>query len=91
MFLLAGQSNMAGRGGVVRMPDGSKVFDHTSLNHLQAYQSCHPVFTFTAGNEWEVAQEPLHQDIDTRCATVFTRTGRAHPMGSDPVKVSVCN
>ena len=30
IFVLAGQSNMAGRGGVQRMPDGSKVWDgHT--------------------------------------------------------------
>ena len=30
IFVLAGQSNMAGRGGVQRMPDGTKVWDgHT--------------------------------------------------------------
>ncbi|KAG8364234.1 hypothetical protein BUALT_Bualt19G0107000 [Buddleja alternifolia] len=59
IFILSGQSNMAGRGGVKHRhwdgvvppecsPDASKIFRLSS--HLR----------------WEVAREPLHHDIDAK-------------------------
>ncbi|XP_049400717.1 probable carbohydrate esterase At4g34215 [Solanum stenotomum] len=56
IFILAGQSNMAGRGGVVK-----RVWDG------YVPPECHrnPAIHRLNGNSiWEVAQEPLHEDID---------------------------
>ncbi|MFS7995693.1 putative sialate O-acetylesterase domain, SGNH hydrolase superfamily [Helianthus anomalus] len=57
IFILSGQSNMAGRGGVKNhqwdhiVPDDCKP-DPTAIHRL------------TANLTWETAQEPLHADID---------------------------
>ncbi|KAM0011905.1 putative sialate O-acetylesterase domain, SGNH hydrolase superfamily [Helianthus debilis subsp. tardiflorus] len=57
IFILSGQSNMAGRGGVKnhhwdhKVPDDCKP-DPTAIHRL------------TANLTWETAQEPLHADID---------------------------
>ncbi|KAF8404958.1 hypothetical protein HHK36_009853 [Tetracentron sinense] len=56
IFILAGQSNMAGRGGV---------FNETWDGIVPP--ECHPnpsILRFSAGLEWEEAREPLHSDID---------------------------
>ncbi|GMN35069.1 hypothetical protein TIFTF001_005059 [Ficus carica] len=57
IFILAGQSNMAGRGGVVH-------------GRWEGYvpPQCQPdsrILRFSAGRQWEEAHEPLHADIDT--------------------------
>ncbi|CAH8320511.1 unnamed protein product [Eruca vesicaria subsp. sativa] len=62
IFILAGQSNMAGRGGV---------YDNTSKN-IAVWDGvvppeCRPnpsILRLTAKLEWEEAKEPLHVDID---------------------------
>ncbi|PHT32458.1 putative carbohydrate esterase [Capsicum baccatum] len=56
IFILAGQSNMSGRGGVVN-------------NNFDCYippecQSNSSILRLTKGLSWEVAKEPIHQDID---------------------------
>ncbi|KAL2318493.1 hypothetical protein Fmac_032369 [Flemingia macrophylla] len=56
IFILAGQSNMAGRGGVV----GGQWDGYVP-------PECRPsprVLRLSAGLEWEEAREPLHADID---------------------------
>ncbi|XP_027939709.1 probable carbohydrate esterase At4g34215 isoform X2 [Vigna unguiculata] len=56
IFVLAGQSNMAGRGGVVGGKWDGKV-----------PAECGPspwIWRLSAGLEWEEAREPLHADID---------------------------
>ncbi|XP_071691719.1 probable carbohydrate esterase At4g34215 [Rutidosis leptorrhynchoides] len=59
IFILSGQSNMAGRGGVKNkhwdriVPDDCKP-DPSTIHRLNANLI------------WETAQEPLHADIDTR-------------------------
>ncbi|KAK4348955.1 hypothetical protein RND71_031710 [Anisodus tanguticus] len=58
IFILAGQSNMSGRGGVI--------------NHAITWDGVIPpecksnpnIFRLSAGLTWVKAQEPLHQDID---------------------------
>ncbi|CAJ1972728.1 unnamed protein product [Sphenostylis stenocarpa] len=58
IFVLAGQSNMAGRGGVVGGKWDGKV-----------PAECGPspwVWRLSAGLEWEEAREPLHADIDVK-------------------------
>ncbi|CAL0327088.1 unnamed protein product [Lupinus luteus] len=60
IFILAGQSNMAGRGGVVN--------DTAAWDGVVPPQ-CNPnpsILRFNAHLEWVEAQEPLHQDIDTK-------------------------
>ncbi|KAG9440340.1 hypothetical protein H6P81_020505 [Aristolochia fimbriata] len=56
VFILAGQSNMAGRGGVARGRwDGG------------VPPECRPnpgILRFSAGRRWEPAHEPLHSDVD---------------------------
>ncbi|CAN0922369.1 Probable carbohydrate esterase At4g34215 [Linum grandiflorum] len=56
IFILAGQSNMAGRGGV----------EHGKWNGVVPRQSApNPRILRLSGRlEWEVAKEPLHWDID---------------------------
>ncbi|KAL9231741.1 hypothetical protein vseg_006929 [Gypsophila vaccaria] len=66
IFILAGQSNMAGRGGVIT--------DHHHHHHHHKKHwdgvvplECKPhptILRLTADLTWEVAHEPLHADID---------------------------
>ncbi|CAN0846335.1 Probable carbohydrate esterase At4g34215 [Linum grandiflorum] len=66
IFILSGQSNMAGRGGVVT----------THHNHRRQKQwdglippecQSHPeILRLSADLRWETAAEPLHADIDTK-------------------------
>ncbi|KAG9148210.1 hypothetical protein Leryth_014116 [Lithospermum erythrorhizon] len=60
IFILSGQSNMAGRGGV----NSHKVWDGV------VPPECSPdpsrILRLSATLKWEVANEPLHSDIDTK-------------------------
>ncbi|XVE70142.1 hypothetical protein DITRI_Ditri10aG0047900 [Diplodiscus trichospermus] len=56
IFILAGQSNMAGRGGVA---DGK--WDRIVPPECQPNPS---ILRFTANLTWEEARDPLHADID---------------------------
>ncbi|KAL6010420.1 hypothetical protein ACLOJK_000852 [Asimina triloba] len=61
IFILSGQSNMAGRGGVTK----EKKWD----GFLPP--QCHPhpsILRFTAHSAWEQAADPLHADIDVHKA-----------------------
>jgi len=52
LYVLAGQSNMAGRGSVSELPN-----QYTK----------HPrIFRFSASQKWELAQEPMHADVDLK-------------------------
>ncbi|XP_040998107.1 probable carbohydrate esterase At4g34215 [Juglans microcarpa x Juglans regia] len=62
IFLLAGQSNMAGRGGV---------YNDTVTNLLKwdglVPPQCTPtpkILTLSLNKTWEIAREPLHKEID---------------------------
>lgn len=44
VFVLAGQSNMAGRGGVQRMSDGCKAWDGLQPDAYQGMPAC-PLFS----------------------------------------------
>lgn len=67
VFILSGQSNMSGRGGVhtKHHKDGSiyKEWDHVvpSACHIE---DGNMVLRLNAKQEWVKACEPLHQDID---------------------------
>lgn len=61
VFILAGQSNMAGRGGVQRR-DGVKYFSKEPLEPEKDVR----IQRFSAAQIWELAEEPLHTDIDVR-------------------------
>lgn len=62
IFILAGQSNMAGRGGVSQDPTTDKmVWDGYIPPECQSNDS---IFRLTADLVWEQAHEPLHWDID---------------------------
>ncbi|GFP84526.1 probable carbohydrate esterase at4g34215 [Phtheirospermum japonicum] len=57
IFILAGQSNMAGRGGIMG--------DDTWDGYIPPQCRSNPlIFRLNAGLTWEEAQEPLHRDID---------------------------
>ncbi|XP_019180224.1 PREDICTED: probable carbohydrate esterase At4g34215 [Ipomoea nil] len=66
IFILAGQSNMAGRGGVksARTPTNKtvQVWDGIIPPECQPNPS---IFRLNAKLGWELATEPLHADIDT--------------------------
>ncbi|XP_040998113.1 probable carbohydrate esterase At4g34215 [Juglans microcarpa x Juglans regia] len=62
IFLLAGQSNMAGRGGI---------YNDTKTNLLKwdgkVPPQCTPtpnILTLSLNKTWEIAREPLHKEID---------------------------
>ncbi|XP_077225294.1 putative carbohydrate esterase At4g34215 [Tasmannia lanceolata] len=57
MFILSGQSNMAGRGGVTR----DKKWDGILPPECRPHPS---ILRFSAALQWEEASEPLHADID---------------------------
>ncbi|XP_022148694.1 probable carbohydrate esterase At4g34215 [Momordica charantia] len=60
IFILSGQSNMAGRGGVSKKP---KRWDGVVPPESQPHPS---ILRLSAKLEWEAAREPLHADIDTK-------------------------
>ncbi|KAM0941770.1 putative feruloyl esterase [Dioscorea sansibarensis] len=56
IFILSGQSNMSGRGGV-----------HSGHWNHAVPSECHPctsILRFTASSSWQEARDPLHFDID---------------------------
>lgn len=62
IFILAGQSNMAGRGGVINSTkNGNFTWDGIVPPQCQPNPS---IFRLSANLEWVLAQEPLHADID---------------------------
>ncbi|KAJ4833399.1 hypothetical protein Tsubulata_028609 [Turnera subulata] len=62
IFILAGQSNMAGRGGVVNdTKTGKAVWDGIVPAQCQPNPS---ILRLTAAQTWVEAHEPLHADID---------------------------
>ncbi|KAL3843899.1 hypothetical protein ACJIZ3_001302 [Penstemon smallii] len=60
LFILSGQSNMAGRGGV----DKHKHWD--GVVPLPCSPDIAKIYRLDAHLRWEVAREPLHHDIDTK-------------------------
>ncbi|KAK1558551.1 hypothetical protein Q3G72_003653 [Acer saccharum] len=59
IFILSGQSNMAGRGGVTK--------HHHWDNVVPPQCQPHPsILRLTSKLHWETAREPLHADIDTK-------------------------
>ncbi|GAB2267579.1 hypothetical protein Dimus_002559 [Dionaea muscipula] len=60
IFILAGQSNMAGRGGVT---DHNKRWDGIVPPECEPHPS---ILRLDAHLRWEPAREPLHADIDAR-------------------------
>ncbi|XP_050366834.1 probable carbohydrate esterase At4g34215 [Argentina anserina] len=62
IFILAGQSNMAGRGGVVNdTTTGITTWDGVIPHECRPNPS---IFRFSANLSWVEAREPLHADID---------------------------
>ncbi|KAL9141480.1 hypothetical protein ABFS82_14G106800 [Erythranthe guttata] len=60
IFILSGQSNMAGRGGV----DRHKHWD--GVVPAESAADGHRIYRLNAHLHWEAAREPLHRDIDTK-------------------------
>jgi hypothetical protein len=65
IFILSGQSNMAGRGGVIKNPH------HTPNKRWNGVvpPECNPdqsILRFSSALKWEQAHEPLHADIDNK-------------------------
>lgn len=56
IFILAGQSNMSGRGGVVNLTWDQFIPRESSSNPA--------ILRLTANLTWELAIEPIHRDID---------------------------
>ena len=65
VVLLAGQSNMAGRGGVVRLGETMKLFQPQTEQERALLVGDESVLRLTASLQWVKAVEPLHFDIDT--------------------------
>jgi len=61
IFILAGQSNMAGRGSIAT---GSIELQERLVKGQT--RSSSNIFRWTSNNYWEIAREPLHQDIDLK-------------------------
>ncbi|XP_022158365.1 probable carbohydrate esterase At4g34215 [Momordica charantia] len=61
IFILAGQSNMAGRGGVENDRPGHLVWDRYVPPEAQPDPS---ILRLNPDRQWEVAREPVHEGID---------------------------
>ncbi|KAL0553882.1 hypothetical protein IC582_007786 [Cucumis melo] len=61
IFILAGQSNMAGRGGVEKDQSGNLVWDRLVPPECEPQPS---ILRLNPEREWETAREPLHVGID---------------------------
>lgn len=62
VFILSGQSNMSGRGGVYRDQNRKQHWDGVVPPECQPRPS---ILRFSAKLHWETAHEPLHADIDS--------------------------
>lgn len=62
VFILGGQSNMAGRGGVDVLENGTRAWNQ--VVPMSANVSDGSILRLTAQLNWEPAKEPLHRDID---------------------------
>ncbi|XP_034226697.1 probable carbohydrate esterase At4g34215 isoform X2 [Prunus dulcis] len=67
IFILSGQSNMAGRGGVFRDDHHHQHWDRVVPNECGPHPSIHRL---SAHLQWEPAREPLHADIDAKVCGV---------------------
>ncbi|KAL5561295.1 hypothetical protein UlMin_031042 [Ulmus minor] len=65
IFILSGQSNMAGRGGVIRNHSHhhQKYWDGVVPPECQPHPS---ILRLSAKLQWEIAHESLHADIDSK-------------------------
>ncbi|KDP47145.1 hypothetical protein JCGZ_22141 [Jatropha curcas] len=63
IFILSGQSNMAGRGGVTKHPHQHWHWDAVVPPECQPHPD---ILRLTAGLQWVQAHEPLHADIDSK-------------------------
>ncbi|KAJ6671186.1 ESTERASE putative (DUF303)-RELATED [Salix viminalis] len=64
IFILAGQSNMSGRGGVIKDPhNNQKLWDRVVPLECQPHPS---ILRLSAKLEWEPSIEQIHADIDTK-------------------------
>ncbi|XP_021750795.1 probable carbohydrate esterase At4g34215 [Chenopodium quinoa] len=63
IFILSGQSNMSGRGGVIKYSETDQKWDSVVPPECQPNPS---ILRFSAQLLWEEAHEPLHVDIDTQ-------------------------
>ncbi|CAK9312541.1 unnamed protein product [Citrullus colocynthis] len=61
IFILAGQSNMAGRGGVEKNLKGDLEWDGLIPPECQSDSS---ILRLNPERQWEIAREPLHEGID---------------------------
>ncbi|KAH7518031.1 hypothetical protein FEM48_Zijuj09G0127400 [Ziziphus jujuba var. spinosa] len=61
IFILSGQSNMSGRGGVSK--DKPRTWDGVVPPECQPNPS---ILRLTANLHWETANEPIHSDIDSK-------------------------
>eukprot|EP00884_Botryococcus_braunii_P019973 jgi/Botrbrau1/665/Bobra.0161s0049.2 len=67
IFILAGQSNMAGRGGICRHSDGNKVWDGFLPAEARPHEG---VFMLSLDQSWVIAEEPMHKDFDKKACGV---------------------
>ncbi|KAE8652070.1 hypothetical protein Csa_018719 [Cucumis sativus] len=63
IFILAGQSNMAGRGGVENNAQGKLQWDGLVPPECQPQPS---ILRLNPDRQWEIAREPLHLGIDIK-------------------------
>ncbi|KAL2650579.1 hypothetical protein R1flu_018707 [Riccia fluitans] len=63
IFILSGQSNMSGRGGVVTLDNRTRIWDQVVPEEANPPASC-LILRLSAELQWEIAKEPLHYDID---------------------------
>lgn len=66
IFILSGQSNMSGRGGIrtVIGKDGTPYKEWDRVVPVECAADPRSIVRFNKNKEWEEAQEPLHVDID---------------------------
>ncbi|KAA0060925.1 putative carbohydrate esterase [Cucumis melo var. makuwa] len=78
IFILGGQSNMAGRGGVEKNSSGKFEWDGVIPPDCKPNPS---ILRLNAARQWEVAREPLHWDIDVMKANgISPGMGFAHEL-----------
>lgn len=63
IFILSGQSNMSGRGGIIKNHHNHKHWDGVVPPECRPDPS---ILRLSAALHWEPAHEPLHADIDTK-------------------------
>ena len=81
IFILSGQSNMSGRGGIetVDEEDGTQTRKWDRKVPAECGADSGSILKLNKNLEWDEAREPLHEDVDSGTTHAYYSSWRSLP------------